>query len=286
MPKIVEVILESLFTFMGLFILARVMGKRQIAQLTFFDYISGITLGSIAASLSLDEVRFIYALSSLVIWSVLTTLFAWLERKSYRARILIDGRPIVLIENGQVLEENLKRSNMTIEEMMLLIRQKNVFKLSDVEYAIFESNGSLSVMKKSDLQPMTPKDAGIPVVMEHEPRLVIIDGHVMEKSLQETGYSKSWLLGEIMKRGASDFRDVFIAQIDANGNVFADLYHDKLESPQIKQKALLAASLKKVQADLETFSLQTENPETKKSYVQMTAQLKDVTDGLLPLLRD
>lgn len=286
MPKIMEVIVESLFAFIILFILARLMGKRQIAQLTFFDYITGITLGSIAASLSLDEVKLIQAFASLIIWSGFSILLAWIESKSYRARTWFDGRPTFIIRNGKILERNLKKVKLTIEEMMLLLREKDVFKLSDAEYAIFENNGTLTVMKKSELQPLTPKDVGIPVVSEYEPKLLIIDGNVMERSLQDTGYSKEWLLGEILKQGGSEFRDVFLAQIDSNGNLYVDLYRDKLKQPQIKQKALIAATLKKLEADFESFALQTQNSGAKASYTEMSDQLRSLIQKMLPYLKD
>ncbi|GMA64851.1 DUF421 domain-containing protein [Alicyclobacillus fastidiosus] len=286
MNKIAEVTLESIFAFIALFVLARLMGKRQIAQLSFFDYVTGITLGSIAASLSLDEVKLIQALISLIIWSGSTMFLSWLELKSYKIRVLMDGTAVVVVQNGEILERNLKKVKLTIDEMMQFLRDKNIFKLSDVEFAIFENSGHLTVLKKSELQPLTPKDAGIPVVSEHAPKLLIIDGHVMEQSLQDIGYSKEWLIGEVMKQGGVDFRDVFLAQIDSNGNLYVDLYRDKLKQPQIKQKALLAALLKKIQADFESFALQTENRSAKASYTEMREQLNKLVQTMLPYLKD
>lgn len=286
MPTMTEVVFQSIIAFILLFILARLMGKRQIAQLTFFDYIAGITIGNIAATWSLDDTKSSHAVISILIWTVFSIVLAWIQRKSYKARILLDGRPTVLIQNGKVLENNLSKVNIAIDEMMLLLREKNVFKISDVEYAVFETNGSISVMKKSELQPVTPKDLGVPVIGEHEPRILVIDGHVMERSLQEAGYSKAWLLGELMKQGATDFNDVFLAQVDSNGNVYVDLYYDKLQQQQIKQKPLLAASLKKMQADLESFALQTQDPHAKQSYAKMTEQLKHLINDMLPYLKE
>lgn len=286
MPTTEEVLLQSFVSFIVLFILARVMGKRQVAQLNFFDYIIGITVGNIAASWSLDDVKGIHAVGSLLVWTILSVVVAWIQRKSYRGRIILDGRQVLLIQNGQVLDGNLKKANLDIEEMMMLLRQKDVFKLSDVEYAVLETNGSLSVMKKSELQPLTPKDAGVQVTSEREPRLVIIDGHVMEKSLQKSGFSKQWLLGEIMKQGASDFRDVFLAQIDSGGSVYVDLYRDSLQEPQIQEKPLLAASLKKLQYDMESFALQTNNVDAKQSYAKSADTLRKLLQELSPFLKE
>ncbi|MCL6637924.1 MAG: DUF421 domain-containing protein [Alicyclobacillus sp.] len=286
MPTTHEVLYQSVIAFVLLFGLARLLGKRQIAQLSFFDYIVGITIGNIAASWSLDEVKTRHAVITLAIWALLSLLVAWVQRKSYRARLLLDGRPTVVIENGQVLEDNLRKVHLSIEELMLLLREKDVFKLADVEYAVLELNGKLSVMKKTDRQPVTPKDAGVPVLAESAPRLVIIDGHVMERSLAQCGLTKEWLFGEIQKLGARGFEDVFVAQVDSHGNVYADLYHDRRKEPEIPAKALLAASLKKMQADLETFALETQNAEAKRSYADMAQQLQQIANRLSPYLKD
>ncbi|WAH38882.1 DUF421 domain-containing protein [Alicyclobacillus dauci] len=286
MPTTPEVLVQSLFAFAVLFTLARIMGKRQVAQLSFFDYIVGITVGNIAASWSLDDVKNTHAIASLLVWTILPLIVAWIQRKSFRSRKVLDGKPKVLVEDGQILEKNLKKANLTIEELMLLLRQKDIFKLSDVEFAILETNGSLTAMKKTELQPLTPKDSGIQVINEREPQVVIVDGHVIKETLQKTGYSKEWLLGEIMKQGASDFQDVFTAQIDSNGGVYVDLYSDSIKKPQIKDKPLLAASLKKIQADMESFALETNNAQAKESYTQGANALEKLIKDIAPFLKD
>lgn len=281
-----EVIYQSIVAFFFLFLLARLLGKRQIAQLTFFDYIAGITIGNIAALWSLDEVKTRHAILSLVIWALLSIVLAYIQKKSYWSRVIMDGRPTVMIRNGEILEKSLSKEHLSVEELMLMLRQKDIFKVSDVEYAVFEHNGKLSVMKKSELQPITPKDAHIPVVEEHESRVLIIDGNVMDISLKQLGYTKEWLLGEIMRQGAQKFDDVFFAQIDSNGNLYVDLYHDSVKFPEIKMKPLLAASLKKMQTDLEKFALETQNADAKKSYMDMAHKLKSVLDEALPFLKE
>ncbi|GGJ05454.1 hypothetical protein GCM10010885_13200 [Alicyclobacillus cellulosilyticus] len=280
-----EVLFQSLIAFFVLFVLARLLGKRQVAQLTMFDYIAGITIGNIAAAWSLDEVRSIHAVISLLVWTGLVLLLAWIQRKSYRARVVLDGRPTVVIEGGKVLEENLKKANLSIEELMLLLRRKDVFKLADVEYAVFETNGELSVLKKTSVQPLTPKDAGMLVMDEAQPRLVVIDGHVMNRSLEEAGYTKAWLLAELNKLGARDFSDVFMAQVDAQGNVYADLYQDAVHRPQVPERPLLLAHLKKMQADFELWALETVDKEAKALYERTARQLNDLVHKVEPLLR-
>lgn len=286
MPTTTAVLFQSILSFLVLFVIARILGKRQVAQLSFFDYIAGITLGDIASVWSLDDVKTSHAILSLLIWTGLSLLLVFMQRKSYRARLIIDGRPKVLIQNGQVLEKNLKKANVNIEELMGLLRDKDVFKLSDVEYAVFENNGQLSIMKKSEVQPVTPKDLGLVVIPELEPRILIIDGHVMEKSLKATGYTKEWLLSQVQAQGASDFRDVFLAQIDSSGNVYVDLYKDKFKQPEVKEKPLILATLKKIQADFEGFALETENLSAKELYVSMANKVKNLISYVSPYLRE
>lgn len=286
MPTTHEVLYQSVIAFIVLFVVARVLGKRQVAQLSFFDYIVGITIGNIAASWSLDQVKTRHAVVSLLLWCVLSLLIALLQRKSYRARLFLDGRPTVVIQRGKILERNLKACHLSTEELMLMLREKDVFKVSDVEYAILEMNGKLSVMKKSEVQPLTPKDTGVAITPEHEPRLVIIDGHVMERSLRDAGFTREWLLEEVRKQGAQDFRDVFLAQVDSNGRVYVDLYQDHPQHAEPRPKAMVAANLKKIQADLEMFALETRNEEAKRTYAQMAQQLKELLERAAPHLKD
>ncbi len=141
-------------------------------------------------------------------------------------------------------------------------------------------------MKKSDSQPLTTKDMGMTVELEHQPRLVIVDGNVMEKSLNEYGYTKEWLKGEIMKQGAKDFSEVFLAQIDSMGNVYLDLYNDNLKMPQIKQKLLVAANIKQLQANLMNFSLQTENEDAKEMYQTHAKKMDTLIDEMTVYLKE
>lgn len=285
-PTTSEVLYQSIIAFFFLLVLARLLGKRQIAQLTFFDYIAGITIGNIAAGWSLDEVKSIHAILSLVVWTALSVILAFVQKKSYFGRIILDGRPKVLIENGKILERNLSKVHMSLEELELMLRQKDVFKLTDVEYAVFENNGTLSVMKKSEAQAVTRKDAGVNYIPEKPTRVLIIDGTVMQKSLESLGYTKEWLLGEVTKQGANDFRDVFCAEVDSNGNLYVDLYHDTLQSSQVNKKPLLAASLKKLQADMALFARETDNANAKQTYTDVSSSLQTMLKQLTPYLKE
>ncbi len=225
MPEFLLILMRSTTAFIVLLILTRIMGKKQLSHLTFFDYVVGITVGSIAATMSLDKnIELIDGLVALGIWGIFPIVVGFLGLKSRKFLQFTDGKPAILIKNGEVLEETMKKNQLAIDELMKLLREEGVFKIDDVEIAILETNGELSVMKKSDLEPITPRLLGMKVKLEHAPSLLIVDGHILEKNLTILGYSNKWLMNEIQKHGAKSINEVFLAQIDGNGNLFVDLY--------------------------------------------------------------
>ncbi|MFC3039827.1 DUF421 domain-containing protein [Virgibacillus xinjiangensis] len=279
MPEIILILIRSIWSFLVLLLMARLMGKKQIAQLTFFDYVVGITIGSIAATMSVDQnVKISNGIGALVIWGLFPIILAYFGMKNRTFSQLTDGKPTVVIEQGKVLDKNMRKNRMTIDELMLQLREKGIFKISDIEMAMLETNGEISIMKKTEKQPITPSTLGIPVESEHGPTIVIMDGRVLNKSLLKLGYSTSWLLGEIQKQGAQELKDVFIAQIDSKGQMYVDLYKDMEKKQTVNERSLLAASLKKIQADLESYALQTENHQAKAMYANQAEKLQRVLD--------
>ncbi|MCC3357309.1 DUF421 domain-containing protein [Bacillus sp. REN16] len=286
MPEYSVIVVRSIISFFVLFIVARTLGKQQISQLTFFDYVAGIAIGNMAAAVGIDSsIELINGVIGLIIYTTFTIIIAYGALKSFKFRELVESSPSILIRDGKVLEKNLFKNRITFDDLMTGLRQKNAFKLADVELAVLETNGQLSVMKKAENQPVTPKDLGMKVEEEHMPGLIIIDGHLLERRLNYRGYTKEWLLGEIMKQGANDFKDVFLGQIDSKGNVYVDLYNDEISMQQIQQKPLLAARLRKLQAELETFSLQTEDPHAKQMYYNQSKELQHMIETINPYLK-
>lgn len=227
MPELVLILIRSIAAFLVLFLMTRIMGKKQISQLTFFDYCVGITIGSIAATMSVDQnVKALNGLLSLFIWGLFPILLAYLGMKSHTFSKLTDGRAAILIREGKVLEGSMKKNLMNISELMLLLREKGVFSVSDVEMAILETNGNLSVMLKTDKQPVNAKMLGIQVQKEHSPTILIMDGKVMKQNVDILGYTDEWLLGEIQKQGANKIEDVYLAQMDSSGELYIDLYNE------------------------------------------------------------
>ncbi len=287
MPEYGVILVRSLASFIAIFVLARMLGKAQISQLTFFDYVVGITIGDMASSVAIDTaVEFINGIIGLLVFASLSIIFSFGAIKSYTFRKIVEGSPTILIKDGKVLEKNLLKCKLTYNDLMAGLREKDAFKLSEVELAVLETDGQISVMKKAEYEPLTPKDLDLTVEEEHKPSMIIIDGSLMEKRLNYLGYSKEWILGEVMKKGANSIDDVFLAQIDSQGNVYVDLYDDQLKTQQIKQKPLLAAQLRKIQANLESFALQTNDKTAKKMYYNQSKELQNLIQQINPYLKE
>ncbi|MCM3635042.1 DUF421 domain-containing protein [Paenibacillus camelliae] len=229
MPEIAVIFIRSVIAFIVLLVLTRIMGKKQLSQLTFFDYIVGITIGSIAATMSVDQnIKISNGLISLIVWGLIPILLGYWGLKSRAFARLTDGRPSIVVREGKVLEDEMKKNQFNINELMMMLREKGVFKLDDVEMAVLETNGELSIMKKTEADPITASLLGMKVKNEHAPALLIVDGHILQENLSALKLDKQWLTKEIKNKGAYDERDVFIAQVDANKQLYVDLYQDNV----------------------------------------------------------
>lgn len=284
MQNWLEVVLRTLVSVAVLFVLTRLLGKRQVSQLSFFEYITGITIGSLAAYISLDLDSYWYlGLVSLVVWSLASLGIEFLQMKSKKARDLIDSTGRILIKDGKVLDDNLKKERLTNEDLLEQLRKRSAFKVSEVEFAIMEPNGEVNVLLKKEFQPITPSHLGIKVAPETEPQVTILDGKIMDEGLASAGYNRKWLNTELEKIGVS-VDNVFLGQVDTYGELYVDLYDDKIIVPEPQQRAVLMADLKKCQADLELFSLSVDNTEVKQMYGLCSEQLEQVIANVKPLL--
>ncbi|WP_209847322.1 DUF421 domain-containing protein [Paenibacillus sediminis] len=284
MPEWIEVIVRTLGAIIGLFALTRLLGKRQISQLSFFEYITGITIGDLAAYISMDLKNDWYlGLISLAVWVLVSLGIEFLQIKSKIARNFIDSKGTVLIKDGKILEDNLKKERLTNEELIEQLRKKNVFRASEVEFAVIEPSGEINVLVKKEYQPLTPSDLGIKVSPENEPQTVILDGKIMDEPLATLGYNRKWLNTELEKIGVS-VDNVYLGQVDTYGQLYVDLFDDEIKVPEPQQKASLLAQLKKCEADLEMFSLSTSDEQGKKMYEQCSKQLDQVIKDIKPIL--
>ncbi|MFA8439537.1 DUF421 domain-containing protein [Pueribacillus sp. YX66] len=284
MPGWLEITLRSLVIFVVLLFVIKLLGKKQISEMSFFEYIIGITIGAIAASISIDRnIPLIFGVVSLFIWILIPYLLNYLTLKSKNVRDFIEGSESVLIKDGKIMEDNLKKENYSVENLLNQLRKKNVFNASDVEFAVLETDGNLSVLLKKDKQPLTPNDLNIPVGFEKEPQTVIMDGQIVDEELKNRGLNRRWLKTELEKIGVT-IENVFLGQVDSTGQLTVDLFDDNITVPEPIQKPLLLATMKKCQADLELFALATKNEEAKQMYSQHAYEIERVMTNVKPLL--
>ncbi|SHE88022.1 Uncharacterized membrane protein YcaP, DUF421 family [Seinonella peptonophila] len=215
-----EMTLRAVISFVVLLMLARILGKVQISQLTFFNYITGITIGSMAADIAAEsQTPFLNGLISLIWWSILTILVGYISLKSTKGRILLDGQPSILIKQGVIMEDVLKANRLNLDDLSMLLREKSVFSLKDVDYAILEPDGKLSVLKKVTQQSVTKQDIQISSHSKYLPSEIISDRKIVEKNLKELGLDQSWVLRELRKQGIQSIDEVFYAEIQADGSL-------------------------------------------------------------------
>jgi uncharacterized membrane protein YcaP (DUF421 family) len=284
MPGWIHIIIRSVVFLLILLITTKMLGKKQISELSFFEYVSGITVGSIAGEVitGLESNPYHGALA-IVIFGLVTLLVDFLSLKSKTFRDAVEGRGTVIIKDGKILEENLKKEKYTIDEISALLRQKDIFRVADVEFAVLEPRGNLSALLKKENRPLTPKDLQIKTANEKEPQTIIMDGSILDEALRSSGKNRGWLQLELEKLGVT-LDNVFLGQVNSYGELTVDIYDDKLKIPSAQQRPLLLATLKKTQADLEIFSLQTDGETAKTMYKKNAALLQDIIEKLKPYL--
>lgn len=285
MVNSIEIILRTLGMLILLFFAAKLSGKKQVAQLSYFDYVSRITLGGIAAVMILDlGINYFYGVLAIVVWVGVTFVLDLIALKSKVVRDFIDGKGTVLIKDGKVMEDNLKKEQFSTDMLLKQLRTKNAFKFADVEFAVLEPTGELNVLLKRDRQPLTLKDLNVKIPDEKEPQTVIMDGKILNEPLATMGLNPGWLKTELAKQGVA-IENVFLGQVDSFGQLTVDLFDDKIQVPKPTEMPLLLSSIKKCQADLELFALSTENEEAKQMYSNNVKKVEEVIFKLQPMLK-
>ncbi|GGJ76980.1 uncharacterized membrane protein YcaP (DUF421 family) [Anoxybacillus voinovskiensis] len=286
MPIWLEAAIRSVSILIGLFVITRILGKKQLSKLSFFEYIVGITVGDIAGTMSTDlDINLQEGITSILIWSLFPVLISYISLHNKKFRDFVEGNSTVFIKNGKVLEENLKREKYTIDELMEQLRKKDVFRVADVEFAVLEPNGDLNVLLKREKQPLAVGDVFPNPPSEKEPQTVVMDGKILDEPLATMGLNRGWLKTELDKQGIA-IENVFLAQVDSYGQLTVDLYDDKLNVQQPQDKQLLLAAMKKVQADFELFALETQSEEAKQMYEKNAKKLNDLLQKITPLLKN
>ncbi|GED59168.1 DUF421 domain-containing protein [Brevibacillus formosus] len=284
MPDWLNITLRAVGAVAYLFLLTKIIGKRQIKQLTYIEYIVGISIGSIAAFMATEMDGPIYhSLIAMGVFALFPVVMEWLSLKSKFLRDFFESKSTVLIKEGKILEDNLKKERLTAEDLMEQLRVKNVFRVADVEFALMETSGEISVLLKSESQPVTPKHLELKVAPSEENQVVIMDGVIMDEPLATAGLNRRWVRTELQKAGVA-LENVFLGQVDKGGELYLDLYDDKLMVPGAQAMKLAFATLKKCQADLELYALSTKNEQMKRTYQTDSEQLQQIIDQVKPFM--
>lgn len=224
------VLVRAIIAFFTLLIFTKILGKQQISQLTFFDYVLGITIGSIAASLTTDlSSRAWPHWIGLLVWSLLGYLMEYITMKWRYAAKYIEGEPAIVIMNGQIMEDVLRKMKYRVSDILEQLRNKDIFDLSEVDFAIIEPNGQISVLKKPELQPLTPKDMNIQTAFKGISTELIYDGILIEENLRQLDKDKKWLWDQLKQQGIRDISQVFLATLTPSGSLYIDKYEDRIK---------------------------------------------------------
>lgn len=224
------VLVRAIIGFFTLLIFAKILGKQQISQLTFFDYALGITIGSIAAELTTDlSSRAWPHWVGLLSWAALGYLMELITMKWRYAAKYLEGEPTIVIMNGKILEDALRKMNFRVSDIMELLRNKDVFDLTQVDFAIIEPNGQLSVLRKPEYEPLTAKDMKINKKSSGISTELIYDGIIIEENLKQLNKDKKWLINQLKDKGIKDANEVFLATLNPAGSFYVDKYEDHIK---------------------------------------------------------
>ena len=207
----IKMIITALLSVVALFVITKIMGHKQVAQLDFFDYVSGITIGSIGAELATELEEPQKPLIALAVYGAVSILLNLLAHKIPKTRKYINGTPTILLNDGKLYRKNMKQAKLDLSEFMLLCREQGYFDLDEIQLAVFEHNGKLSILPKSANRPATPADLKIPARATHIGVEVIMDGRVMQENLSRLGRDQNWLEDQLKTQGEKRIKEIFLA---------------------------------------------------------------------------
>lgn len=218
--ELLNVIVRALSSLVALFFVTKMLGKKQVSQLSLFDYVIGISIGNFAAEMTINlESNEINGIIAVIVFGIVAYLVSYLTMKSIILRRFFIGTPTILIQDGKILEKNLKKVKFDINDMLEEVRSEGYFDLSEVSYAVVEANGKLSILPKSENKPLTPKDMKIKVNKEGLCSNIIIDGKIMHNNLKNMNKDEKWLNKELKVKGYSDISKILLATLDINEKI-------------------------------------------------------------------
>ena len=220
MEYIIKVIIKGYLSLIFLFFVIKMLGKKQVSQLNIFDYVIGISLGNLAAEMTINsDISIINGLLAMVIYGSCSLFVSFITNKSIIARRLISGVPVVLIENGKISKKQLQKVKLDVNDLLQDAREDGIFDISKVDYAIMEASGKVTFLLKSENEPVTPRDMNIKVSNPGLTANLIIDGNIMYNNLISFGKDEKWLMRKIRENGFNNIKDIFLLTCNNDGKI-------------------------------------------------------------------
>lgn len=216
---IVKIILTTLLSVISMFVIAKIIGRKQMSQLEFFDYVNGITIGSVAAELATELENPIRPFIAMLLYGLIAVTLSIITNKMPSARKIINGEPIIIMNNGKIYKQNLKKSKLDLNEFLCLCRQEGYFNITDIQTAVFEYNGKLTVLPKAAKRPVNPTDINVIPPAETPNTEIIMDGKIMTANLKRLGLDRDWLQKELKCQGYKNAENILLGICDGNNQV-------------------------------------------------------------------
>ncbi len=219
MSECLQIIPRSIFALLTLFLVTKIIGKKQVSELSLFDYVIGISIGNFTAEMTMNlEGQYINGMIAIIVFGIISYIVSIITMKSIFLRRIIIGVPTVLIQNGKIMEKSLKNVKIDINELLEQCRSNGYFDLNEIKYAVMEANGRVSIMPYPDYKPLTPKDMSIKVPDTGLCANIVIDGKIIKNNLYNMGKTRKWIDKELKIRGYK-LDKILLATLDLNDKI-------------------------------------------------------------------
>ncbi len=218
--EVLDVIVRSILSLVTLFLVTKMLGKKQVSQLSLFDYVIGISIGNFAAEMTINtESQYMNGIVSVVMFGLVAYIVSIITMKSIILRRYFMGVPTILIQKGKILEKNMRKVKFDMNDLLEEIRNAGYFNLEEVEYAIMEANGKVSVLPKVAYKPVTVSDLKLNIKQDGLVANVLIDGKIMPKNLENMHKTQAWLEKQLKQKGYNTYENILLATLDENDKV-------------------------------------------------------------------
>lgn len=215
-----SIVPRSIFSLITLFLVTRLIGKKQVSELSLFDYVIGISIGNFTAEMTMNlDGQYLNGVVAIIVFGFVSYLVSIVTMKSITLRRIIIGTPTLIVQNGKLIEKNLRAVKIDVNDFLEQCRSNGYFDIQEIEYAIMEANGKISILPKPEYKPVTPNDMQLKVSKQGLCANIVIDGKLMKKNIENMHKTEDWVLHELKLKGYKEFDDILLATLDINDKV-------------------------------------------------------------------